>query len=601
MAMLATLIMMFVTGGSVNMLTLAGLALSVGSMSDCSISISENTGNDKYYWMIDPLKNERQKRLYALSCTHHIYGILMRETLNSEQQIIHFKEAKRIAVQINNPARSLLGSLNLGRIYLETGKPDSALLYLNDAVSIAKNSGREKYLASALVYAGNANMNKGDTAAALNCFYQCIESAMVQNNIDGLTRGYHRLADFYLYKKNNDSSLYYSIKSLEAMKRLGAISQIEYNTGDAYEGVYKAYRLKSQLDSAYKYLALSQTASDSISHYRIQSLAEFQKLTLSEQQRLQNIEKERVVYQNRVRTYFLLFGIGVLLLLAIVFYRNNRQKQKAKIKIEQAYDNLKATQAQLIQSEKMASLGELTAGIAHEIQNPLNFVNNFSEINAELIDELQDELKAGKADAAISISNDIKENEQKISHHGKRADAIVKGMLQHSKSSTGTKESIDINKLADEYLRLSYHGLKAKDKNFTATIKTDFDETVEKINIIPQDIGRVLLNLYNNAFYAVAEEKKRQGDIYEPSVSVSTNKTSDHIFISVKDDGNGIPQNIVEKIFQPFFTTKPTGQGTGLGLSLSYDIIKAHGGEIKVETKGGEGTTFIISLPLLNN
>ncbi|MEO8712693.1 MAG: ATP-binding protein [Parafilimonas sp.] len=287
----------------------------------------------------------------------------------------------------------------------------------------------------------------------------------------------------------------------------------------------------------------------------------------------------------------------------------NKEIEEQKKKLEDALKNLKAAQAQLIQSEKMASLGELTAGIAHEIQNPLNFVNNFSEVNTELIDEAGEEINKGNIDGVKNILNDIRENEEKINHHGKRADAIVKGMLQHSQKSSGQKQPTDINALCEEYLRLSYHGLKAKDKDFNATMKADFDSSLEKINIIPQDIGRVLLNLFNNAFYAVNEKKKTPDENYQPTVSVHTKKIKDKIEIVVKDNGNGIPQKIVDKIFQPFFTTKPTGQGTGLGLSLSYDIIKAHGGEIKVETKvdegnpdkfgKGEGTIFIIQLPVV--
>jgi signal transduction histidine kinase len=250
----------------------------------------------------------------------------------------------------------------------------------------------------------------------------------------------------------------------------------------------------------------------------------------------------------------------------------------------------------------MASLGELAAGIAHEIQNPLNFVNNFSEVNNELIEEMNNEndIKEIKA-----IANDIKQNNEKISFHGKRADAIVKGMLQHSRISTGQKEPTDINALADEYLRLSYHGLRAKDKSFNADIKTEFDKNVEKINVIPQDIGRVILNLINNAFYAVSEKEKLQtaglpaGQAgYKPQVTVRTRKLGANVEIRVEDNGNGIPKNIVDKIFQPFFTTKPTGQGTGLGLSLAYDIVKAHGGEMKVETKEGERSEFMIKLPI---
>jgi len=248
----------------------------------------------------------------------------------------------------------------------------------------------------------------------------------------------------------------------------------------------------------------------------------------------------------------------------------------------------------------MASLGELTAGIAHEIQNPLNFVNNFSEVNKEMLEELKAERQKPKAErderTEAEIIEDVIANSEKINHHGKRADAIVKGMMQHSSSGSGKKEPTDINKLADEYLRLAYHGLRAKDKSFNATMKTDFDESIGNVNIIPQDIGRVILNLINNAFYVVDEKKKSEIEGYQPTVSVSTKKINDKVEIKVADNGNGIPQKILDKIFQPFFTTKPTGQGTGLGLSLSYDIVKAHGGEIKVESKEGEGSIFIIQL-----
>ncbi len=272
---------------------------------------------------------------------------------------------------------------------------------------------------------------------------------------------------------------------------------------------------------------------------------------------------------------------------------NHRTQQ-----LQESIESLKSTQSQLIQSEKMASLGELTAGIAHEIQNPLNFVNNFSEVNKELLVEMKDEIKKGNLDEVNAIADDVISNEEKINHHGKRADAIVKGMLQHSRSSSGVKEPTDINALADEYLRLAYHGLRAKDKSFNATMKTDFDESIGNINIIPQDIGRVILNLITNAFYVVDEKKKQNPAGYEPTVTVSTKKINGKVEVKVEDNGNGIPQKVLDKIFQPFFTTKPTGQGTGLGLSLSYDMVKAHGGETKVETKEGEGSEFIIQLPI---
>ncbi|GLR19123.1 sensor histidine kinase [Portibacter lacus] len=284
--------------------------------------------------------------------------------------------------------------------------------------------------------------------------------------------------------------------------------------------------------------------------------------------------------------------------------------------LKNSLENLKATQDQLIQSEKMASLGELTAGIAHEIQNPLNFVNNFSEVSNELIVEMNEEIEKGDLEEAKLIAEDIKQNLSKINHHGKRADAIVKGMLQHSRKSTAEKEPTDINKLADEYLRLAYHGLRAKDQTFNATLLTEYDESIGMIDVIPQDIGRVILNLITNAFYVVKERKLSEEkvnsdyenntgseglDMYIPIVSIKTQQKENKVEIIVKDNGNGIPNHILDKIFQPFFTTKPTGQGTGLGLSMSYDIVtKGHGGELKVKTEEGKGTTFIIELPIDN-
>ncbi|WP_178987931.1 ATP-binding protein [Winogradskyella schleiferi] len=276
--------------------------------------------------------------------------------------------------------------------------------------------------------------------------------------------------------------------------------------------------------------------------------------------------------------------------------------QAAKKSAEKSLSELQQTQKQLIQSEKMASLGELTAGIAHEIQNPLNFVNNFSEVSKELLDEMLEEIEAGDMEEVRAIMADVIQNLDKINHHGKRADGIVKGMLQHSRASGNKKEATDINLLTDEYFRLAYHGLRAKDKSFNANLETDYDENLKTFDVIPQDIGRVILNLFTNAFYAVDEKsssaKASEGKKYAPTVSVSTKKLKDKVTISVKDNGNGIPKHIIDKIFQPFFTTKPTGKGTGLGLSMSYDIIKAHEGDLKVETKEGEGTYFIIELPL---
>lgn len=306
-------------------------------------------------------------------------------------------------------------------------------------------------------------------------------------------------------------------------------------------------------------------------------------------------------------------GIAVVLLVILgLMWRNIRHRKKAYValkeqqhKTEMALKELKTVQAQLIQQEKMASLGELTAGIAHEIQNPLNFVNNFSEVNKELLAEMKEEIERGRLDEVKAIVINVIDNEEKINHHGNRAGEIVKSMLQHSRRGSAVKELTDINKLADEYLRLAYHGVRAQNKTFSATLKTDYDPNIGSINVVAQDIGRVILNLVTNAFYAVNEKRNQYGhDLaeqqtnYEPTIFVHTKKSGNTVSITVGDNGSGIEKKVLDKIFQPFFTTKPTGQGTGLGLSLSYDIVKAHGGELKVETTEGEGSEFMIILPV---
>jgi two-component system NtrC family sensor kinase len=388
-----------------------------------------------------------------------------------------------------------------------------------------------------------------------------------------------------------------------ALKGFNYGAEVSFKKGLMLNGNLLAELYDSiQPSLALQYYKIAAAAKDSL--LGVNNIQTIQNLVSREEAHQKELDDAKFTYQNKLRLYGLLTGLLVLLAIAIILFRTNLHRKKANVvlqeqntKIENTLSELKSTQAQLIQSEKMASLGELTAGIAHEIQNPLNFVNNFSEVNGELIKELKSEVLKGNIGEVNAIADDIESNSEKINHHGKRADAIVKGMLQHSQSRSAQKEPTDINKLADEYLRLSYHGLRSKEKSFNSILKTDFDETIGKINIVPQDIGRVLLNLYNNAFYAVNEKRKQQNDSYEPTVSVGTKKVGDKIFINVKDNGNGIPQKIVDKIFQPFFTTKPTGQGTGLGLSLSYDIVKAHGGEIKVETRESESTIFTIELP----
>jgi signal transduction histidine kinase len=434
-----------------------------------------------------------------------------------------------------------------------------------------------------------------------------------ENMLSSLSAAYAGLSNQFRIQNQADSCLFYANKALEVAQTSGIGDNLKF----AYRRLSAAYELKGEIDEALKFQKLSYTFNDSLKNLTITNLTKYQNFSFNEQLRLKKLDEEKTAYANKMNMLGLLAVLGGILVLAFILYRNNRQKNKAnavlqeqKEKIEITLAELKSTQSQLIQSEKMASLGELTAGIAHEIQNPLNFVNNFSEVNKELLVEMKEEIEKGNMDEVKAIANDVIDNEEKINHHGKRADAIVKGMLQHSRSSSGQKEPTNINALADEYLRLAYHGLRAKDKSFNATMKTNFDESIGNINVIPQDIGRVILNLITNAFYVVNEKNlsavanpayRQAGPTaakYEPTVSVSTKKINDKVEIKVCDNGNGIPQKVLDKIFQPFFTTKPTGQGTGLGLSLSYDIVKAHGGELKVETKEGEGSEFIISLPV---
>ena len=484
---------------------------------------------------------------------------------------------------------------NIGSAYDLLNMPDSALYYQLKAREAYTGLTHGPLKSLILTRLGNAYASKGQLDSAMAIYYRAMANCYLVNDKVNISKVQEKIARLYAQEKKYDSSIHYArlafangnlstqrLEVLESSLLLSSLYQDQFHNAD----------------SALFYQDWVVAMKDSL--YGPQKFKQLQRLMLDEQQQQQLAAQEQQQYRNKIRYIILFIILGVFLLISFLLLRNNRLKQKAKLKIEAAYNELKETQQQLIQREKMASLGELTAGIAHEIQNPLNFVNNFSEINTELIDEMQQELKAGKTNEAIAISNDIKDNEQKINHHGKRAGNIVKGMLQHSRSSSAGKEPTDINKLADEYLRLAYHGLRAKDKSFNATIKTEFDTSLENINIIPQDIGRVVLNLLTNAFYAVSAEALAKAEAnFEPTVSVSTKKVGDKVFISVKDNGPGIPKNIVDKIFQPFFTTKPTGQGTGLGLSLSYDIVKAHGGELKAETKEGEGSIFIIQLPIL--
>jgi signal transduction histidine kinase len=583
------------------------------------IEIAEDPESEKnvvsvHYPPIDELASRaatpHNQRLGKLSRMHQYMGILYGNANDLEKEKYHFLLANHIAKPTGNlPLMSVVNG-TLGRVYFALKMSDSALIFQQLAYDQAVQSGYKKYRGSILLNLARVYSTIGNRQMAVEYFKKALSVSKEQNYLRGVVSSNLYLADLYLQSGNKDSGFYYIKAARSTADQLNApkLQLRVYNALAAY------YKNSGKSDSTVKYQGMIIEINDSL--FNSKQAQEFQNIDFDKQQREQEREASEKAYQYRLRLYGLLTGLGIFLLLAIILWRNNRNRQKAysllkrqkqetdfqKSKVEQTLAELRSTQAQLIQSEKMASLGVVTAGIAHEIQNPLNFVNNFSEVNKELVDELQQELKAGKIDDAIAISNDIKENEEKINHHGKRADAIVKGMLQHSRSSSGIKEPTDINALADEYLRLAYHGLRAKDNSFNATMKTDYDESIGNINIIPQDIGRVILNLINNAFYAASLPSKGEfsdsDDRHEPTVWVSTKKVNNKVLISVRDNGPGIPQKILDKIFQPFFTTKPTGQGTGLGLSLSYDIVKAHGGELKVETKEGEGSEFSIQIPV---
>jgi two-component system, NtrC family, sensor kinase len=554
--------------------------------------IAEDPASEKNTWHLRKGATPNSDRLKWLGWIYNDMGPLYQFTGNQEKAFFGYQQAKSIAESVHDDDLLTYVCSSLADFYVRTDKLDSALFYEKKAEKLEFYDGG-KYSADPYNALGRIYQKKGEFDKSKNAFEKAITINLKVNNLNYLGKSYLNLSDLFKTEKKLDSSIFYAQKAAETFKKV----QRSDGLVSAYNMIYSAYGAQLKQDSAFFYLKLASVLQDSLNNVERKNLLAFQYVGFEEQQKIQQLESEKIQTQNRIRTYFMSGGIGVLLLLAVIFYRNNRQKQKAKLNIEKAYENLKATQQQLIQSEKMASLGELTAGIAHEIQNPLNFVNNFSEVNKELIVELKQEIKKGNIEEVNAIAGDIEANEEKINAHGKRADAIVKGMLQHSRKSEGAKEPTDINALAEEYLRLSYHGLRAKDNSFNVKMTTEFDHSIDKINIIPQDIGRVLLNLYNNAFYAVNEKAMVSANGYQPIVKVSTGKLTGKIEIRVEDNGVGVPQKIVDKIFQPFFTTKPTGQGTGLGLSLSYDIIKAHGGEIKVETSEADGTTFIIELP----
>ena len=535
---------------------------------------------DSAYQITLQIALELKDSIRAIYAYNNI-GEVKLEQNNSAGALENFRKAYQLAVLKNNPEMLVAITNNLGNTFLKHDSLHEALLHYENAFRLAKQKDYGLATCRALIGMAKVKYRKGLLKEAL---------------ADGL----------------------------EGLQKAGEMGQTQL-LRDANKLVSDIYEKSGEGMNALKHFKLYMQYSDSLNNLAHERAAANEKANYDISQNKIQFEKKSL--QQR---WIIFSAFAALLTLGIIVWIISRNKKRLnrtnidlqhknelikiqKQEVEETLTKLKAAQAQLIQSEKMASLGELTAGIAHEIQNPLNFVNNFSEVSNELIEELKTRKKKLNIDdeEVNELVNDISLNLEKINQHGKRAGDIVKGMLQHSRSNKGILEPTNINALANEYLDLAYHGLRAKDKAFNATLKTDFDETLEKINIIPQDIGRVLLNLITNAFHACAEKAKLSSNDYQPKVTVTTQKINEKIEIKVSDNGNGIPRNIIDKIFQPFFTTKPTGQGTGLGLSLAYDIVKAHGGQIKVDSRAessdnpeianpgssGEGTTFIIELP----
>jgi len=587
---------------------LSSMAILEDPKSEQNVLVGKFPGDDELEYRT---ATPHQQRLSELAFTHQIWGVLYANTNNYEKALQQHRLGKQRSEESGNKPLQSIINMTMARMYLNLKKTDSALIVLQKAHELAMQTKFKRYFGSVLLNMGRVYSALGNKELAIDYYRRALTTSAETYYFRGVVASNLLLAEHYKQLHKPDSVFHHINDALFAANNMDAPDLLLR----CYTSLSDYYRSAGNNDSTVKYQALIIKINDSL--FSTRQTQQFQNIDFDEQQRQQQIDAAKAAERVKFKMYALISGLAIFLFIALMLYRNSLQRKKANVLLSQQKNALettlaalKTTQTQLVQSEKMASLGELTAGIAHEIQNPLNFVNNFSEVNTELIDEMKEQLAKDNKQQAIEIANDIKENEEKISYHGKRADAIVKSMLQHSRRSSGKKEPTDINALADEYLRLAYHGMRAKEKSFNVDVKSDFDDTIEKINVIQQDIGRVILNLITNAFYVVTEKKNsphplKGGMEYEPIVIVSTKRIRSplgdggKIEIRVADNGNGIPQKVLDKIFQPFFTTKPAGQGTGLGLSLSYDIItKGHGGELKVETKEGEGTVFIISLPV---
>jgi two-component system NtrC family sensor kinase len=541
---------------------------------------------------------------FGIAGSHSQLASLFRETGNYKRAIAEIHRSREMLYSLgtnyydratdktkSSELWKLSADHDLAKLYLAANILDSALFLAKRVLKMAQVLNHNWSAPPVLL--GDIYYMKNDYQSALKSY-----GIKTTFNFDvDSAKNFLGKALVFAKTQEEDSCILYARNALDMCQR------IKFSKGamQASEILSKVYE-KRNPEEAIRYYKISTALKDSL--YSSEKVNQFSSLIFNDELRKLDVKAAEESARNKYRIWSLLGIMFTLLITGILLWINNQHKKTANIllqqqkqAVEKTLQRLQSAQTQLIQSEKMASLGELTAGIAHEIQNPLNFVNNFSEVSKELLNEMSDEIEKGNLAAAKAIHADVQNNLEKILHHGKRADGIVKGMLQHSRSSSGAKEPTDINGLADEYLRLAFHGFRAKDKSFNVSTKTDFDSNVGKISVVPQDIGRVVLNLITNAFYAVSEKKKHSGPGYEPMVTLRTKRNADRILISVIDNGEGIPQKVLDKIFQPFFTTKPTGEGTGLGLSISYDIVKAHRGELRVETSTGCGSEFTIELP----
>ncbi len=579
-------------------------------------AVYSNEGDDAkaldYYLKALNYAEETNDTLRLVTVLNNIGSVYFNNTSTRDTALHYYLKALPLCEILGDDDAIGTITVNIGEIYLDKNKDSLALHYFERSVKAYADS---KNLPYSLNDIAKVYEKRKDYATAIKYHQQALDISKKLSARLEVSQSYQGLANVYTQLRDTPQALE-AYKNAELIAREIAAS---YELEKIYKGLSDTYASMNDFPDAYKYQLLLTKVKDTLYNDEKDKKLAFLQFNFEIQKKQTEIDlltKDKTLKDLDLKTQTtvknsLIAVLSLVILLVFILFRNYRIKDKTnalldsqKKELEKTLAELKTMQTQLVQSEKMASLGELTAGIAHEIQNPLNFVNNFSEVSSEMLDEMKEEMATGNAQQATAIADEVQRNLEKILYHGRRADAIVKGMLQHSRTSIGKKEPTDINGLADEYLRLAFHGLRAKDKSFNTEIKTNFDKNIDNANIVPQDVGRVLLNLFNNAFYAVTEKRKKEGENFKPKISVQTRKANglsgnESIEIKVEDNGNGIPQNIIDKIFQPFFTTKPTGQGTGLGLSLAYDIItKEHNGTIKVESKEGEGTAFIIQLPV---